>query len=558
MNRRLLVKCLVLGIVVSSVVFASSLKAESVVKIMSGERELLPKIWVPDPEGASRESADIGDWYDPPKNPALMTPGFMTMFKTAAVWNAPELGDVVLRILDDDEVPLMNQLAFVRNVKRVVGMRVPIFVNKASRAEPKLTMLSGVGSITYDAVSIHVKIDNANQFTGGGDSELLSKRYLNVDGRFFYIAVRSRLWRKKNVFACAKANENFLNAWERDIRRCTAEHRLAEHGGDAKAAENAIAQELLADKTKLQNSSKYGPTFDERLESALAERGYNSTNKPSPEVRKEIVNKLLKEDAKRMLDRIDADKKRDKVETPVRTSLSMDGNASKGRRTRVRGVGGLIAEALPIPDKGKGSIAVCLFAFFSAIFIIVALVNIFARTPGGHRHLFSKHGDNGGKAISKSKEPDKNHCWICGAPCHDYDSHPIKMWGNHESRAERGWGGRKVHHTWNTVEIDIPCCVECEEEIEESTSVRNKVSAIAGLSVFAVVGGGVFLLYRGPDIDDRLCWSMVSAFLSGVFVMVLGFAKARHKYWRRIVEFPVIVALLGKGWKFGSKPTSVD
>lgn len=528
---------------------ADEANAENAKESKPGARELLSKVWVTDPIWAARD-VEGEEWYDPGNCRNANAAEFLMppdrdgqIFKTAAAWKISSGGrdnhrTFAFRVPVDDNKYLMEPGEFPERVKKILERDLNVFVNK-NGPKPKLSLLEGVGKATGNSISLHIRLDNSEHILGFENStQLISKRYMVVDGRFFYLGVKGRTIKESEADAIdrkvrerAERNEWYLDMWERDIRRATLAHRLSEHGGDVKAAGKAIDAEVAADKARLEAD------IEKRRKEFFEGRGRRSVEGNSvPGLEASSGNRKSPETAQK--------------DVP-------SGTDRRGAR-RVRGVGGLVAEAIPIPDEGKKSIAVGLFAFFAAIFILVALLNIMARTPGGRRHSSGERGDNGGKTISKSKEPDKNRCWICGAPCHDYDRHPVEMWGNHESCAERGWGGRKVHHTWNTVEIDIPCCAECEEEIEASSSVRNKVSAIAGLSVFAVVGGGVFLLHSGPDIDDRLCWSIASALFSGLFVMVLGFVKGGHKYWSRIVEFPAISALTDKGWKFGSKPTFVN
>ena len=65
MKKYMFLKCLALGVVVSSAAFAGSLKAESGFKTMLGERELLPKIGVPDSARSKRAKSSLSSWYDP-------------------------------------------------------------------------------------------------------------------------------------------------------------------------------------------------------------------------------------------------------------------------------------------------------------------------------------------------------------------------------------------------------------------------------------------------------------------------------------------------------------
>ena len=139
----------------------------------------------------------------------------------------------------------------------------------------------------------------------------MSKRYLNVDGRFFYVGVTSRVGEQlrnaikskclieereheisNNVNTCAMQNEALLKAWEQDIRHCTWAHRMSEHSGDAEAATNAINKELLADKEKKENDPSMFPAHKrwELARKLMEERGYNSTNKPSKDAFRQILS----------------------------------------------------------------------------------------------------------------------------------------------------------------------------------------------------------------------------------------------------------------------------
>lgn len=282
------VKCLVLGTVVSSVAFAGSLKAESALKAISGERELLPKIWVPDPDRSKRESNSFGGWYDPQRG--LMPTD--EIFETAASWKLLDRiypNDIAVRSFCEDNPHLIDGREFFERVKRIMSSGVSVFVNK-KHGKPVFTCLDGVGNVSSNAISVHVKIDNYLHLTGMDGTGLLSKRYLNVDGRFFYIGIKGEV-KKREVHSRALQNEALLRAWEGEIRRCTWAHRLAEHGGDAESAADALQQELLEDRKKWEKSP-YRLTLNERIERArrlMTERGYNATNKPSREVQNEIL-----------------------------------------------------------------------------------------------------------------------------------------------------------------------------------------------------------------------------------------------------------------------------
>lgn len=85
-RRNLFVENFVFGIVVFLALFAGTIKAANVSGAMSGERELLPKIWVPDPARSKRESHSLGSWYDPQRG---LIPTH-EIFETLASWELPK------------------------------------------------------------------------------------------------------------------------------------------------------------------------------------------------------------------------------------------------------------------------------------------------------------------------------------------------------------------------------------------------------------------------------------------------------------------------------------
>ncbi len=289
-RRNLFVENFVFGIVVFLALFAGTIKAANVSGAMSGERELLPKIWVPDPARSKRESNSLGSWYDPQRG---LIPTH-EIFETLASWELLDRiysNTIAVRSFCDDNPHLIDNREFRERVKRIMSSDVSVFVNR-KHAKPVFTCLDGVGNVSSNAVSVHVKIDNYHQLIGMDGTGLLSKRYLNVDGRFFYIGVVGQV-REGEVRSRALQNEALLRAWEGEIRRCTWAHRLAEHGGDVESAANALKQELLADREKWEKSP-YRLPLHERMELArrlMAERGFNSTNKPS----REVLNGILVE-----------------------------------------------------------------------------------------------------------------------------------------------------------------------------------------------------------------------------------------------------------------------
>ena len=472
--------------------------------VQAETRELIPKVWVPDPSGAKRSAHSSEKWYDPPSLKMLAMVG-TEMFKTVAAWEVPRQMNVALRVLDDHNTRLMDEQDFHGKVLQIVTRPVSLFVRK-NTAKPVLTHLEGVGSATNNAFSIHVRIDNADQIIGlEGTSELVSKRYLNVDGRFFYIGVHSDLGR--NGAAAnerAKMNEAFLKEWEQNIRRCTMERRLAENRGDEKAVQNAIAQELLAGKAIRESSPQSLPLSEQN------------------EQRKRL-QKLLEE-----------------VSTSSRDAPH---ESSAGKRyVRVRGLGGLVAHMLPQNvQEGIGSVVVCIFVVGSALVFVFMIVMLFRKPDHHERH---------GKRIEGGN--DACHCWICGGACWDDDKFPVKMYGNHNQDHERGLLSTKVHHTWQTVEIAVPCCSSCQEEIEESKYRISRIAAIFGIVAFVVVGTVVFLG------TGSLLGGYFGAFLAGILFLIVGCYSFKHKHWERIIEYPLIKVLLEKGWQFGEKPSTVE
>lgn len=93
-----------------------------VVNFDGGARELLPKVWVPDPRGATRETSEMGSWYDPSKE-NMFPSSIFQMFKTVAAWKLPERiysKSLALRALNDDKAYLIDDREFCERVARIL------------------------------------------------------------------------------------------------------------------------------------------------------------------------------------------------------------------------------------------------------------------------------------------------------------------------------------------------------------------------------------------------------------------------------------------------------
>ena len=231
-------------------------------------KELLPKVWVTRPKVASDRSVDVEEWYDPIDHMNIepwkkSVDGDCQIFKTAAAWKKTSGIYSYHRIFAfrfpvDDNKYLMEQDEFPEKVNKILKSDLKMFVNKNGR-KPEFTLLEGVGETTTNSISLHIRIDDSEHIRGFGNAtQLISKRYVIVDGRFFYLGAKCPAIMKQDKGAVdvevrrhAMLNELFLAMWEQDIRRATLAHRLSEHGGDLKAAEKAIAEEIAAEKARL-------------------------------------------------------------------------------------------------------------------------------------------------------------------------------------------------------------------------------------------------------------------------------------------------------------------
>ena len=297
---------------------ADEANAGSAKESASRAMELRPKVWVTDPRGAARD-VEGEEWYDPRNyrnaNAAtcMMPPERdEQIFKTAAAWKMSSYGrddyrTFAFRIPVDDNAYLMETGEFPERVNEILKRNLTLFVNEMG-SKPKFTLLEGIGKMTADSISLHIRIDNSEHILGFENAtQLISKRYMIVDGRFFYLGVKGHTIREskedaidRKVRKRARQNERYLDMWECDIRLATLVHRLLAHGGNAKAAAKAIDAEIAADKARLDADiekrraeflGKHG--LPAGRESIFAKQGSDSTGKPGGEAANGEIAKIV-------------------------------------------------------------------------------------------------------------------------------------------------------------------------------------------------------------------------------------------------------------------------
>ena len=228
--------------------------------------ELLPKVWVPEPSGVKRmadhasEAFGSNPWLDPSKHFADFAGMLGQMFKTAADWD-PKAGKsfngsfptFAVRVLDDrDKDSLFSQEQFLVKIRDVARASTSVKRTKMvmrtpysdGEREPKLelSILEEYCALTNDSLAVAVMLASSNQ---QDHIELISKRYLNVDGRFLYLGIRDFVdGGIGEVKLRAKGHDNRLRDWEREVRECTRVRRLKEFDGDEKRMREAIELEI--------------------------------------------------------------------------------------------------------------------------------------------------------------------------------------------------------------------------------------------------------------------------------------------------------------------------
>lgn len=227
------------------------------------ERELMPKVWIPDPPNSIRLATPptdvfLGDniWLDPNISEIVPMPDFS---ETIAAWK-----------YDDGKTRAERSLLFAVRCPSGVKdrlMRLSDFQKKCidisrSRSISRRKLMVGRQSKTADmssktffvldvqtafatnAMSYHVMLASSNQTD---DIELVSKRYLLVDGRYFHIGVREFVnGGLRNVLLRSSQHGRWLKEWEHKIRSCTREHRLVEFDGDMAKMDATIQGDVVA------------------------------------------------------------------------------------------------------------------------------------------------------------------------------------------------------------------------------------------------------------------------------------------------------------------------
>lgn len=469
--------------------------------------ELIPKVWFSEPAEMKRMAVEplemkdyIGGnpWLEPSRDIHDIFGSLGMMFKSVAVWRPREryAGDYrvyptcTVRVLDDkDKDALFSEQQFYTKVHDVV--RRSTFVHRREweklknadcdagkdKSKQWLVFIDKSIAMTNDAFAVSVMLASSNQQE---HIELVSKRYLNVNGRFLYLGVRDFVdGGVEKVESRAGEHTAWLQQWEQDIRRCTHEKRLEEFSGDEAKMNVAIAQEIIGWRQAKQ-------------EQELRERAI-------------LLARLRDESHAKLL-------------TGPKERISIFGGIQKekGVKGRYRGIGGLVVMMLDAMGISAGWVIVLVLTFVILLFVLFALriardwqcqiekTDVVMEFGGVKEGVFT--------------------CMECGTRHRGEDAVVIRLHGN---RRTVQVSKEKTISVETTVIAKVPVCTTCEKALYDRIGFFNRVCYAVFAGIFGVVAVAFYLFrFTIPS----------SVFLSIVVVILLGIAYliARQSWLARL------------------------
>lgn len=484
--------------------------------------ELIPKVWFTEPPGVKRmtehpfEVLGSNPWLEPSKNAADFGMVMGTLFKTVADWD-PHGGKsfngsfptFAVRVLNDNDADaLLSQEQFLGKVREIARRSTSVnrtkFVKRTDRSardEPKqtLSVLEKYIALTKDSFAVAVMLTSSNQ---QDRIELISKRYLNVDGRFFYLGVRDFVdGGVEKVESRAGEHVAWLQQWEQDIRQCTREKRLEEFGGDEAKMNAAIAQEIVGWK-----QTKY--------EQELRER--------------EILLARLRNEG------------RAKLQTGPKERISIFGGVLKEKdvKGRYRGIGGLVVMILDAMGISAGWVVVFVIVGV-ALFIVLLCLGL----------------DRDWRCCTKRTDYVVEFggvkegvftCVECGMRHRREDAVVIGLHGN---RRTAQVSNEKTISVETTVIAKVPVCETCEKALYDRIGFFNRVCYAAFAGIFVVVAVVFYLL--SFTIASSVFLSIVTVVLLGIAYLIARqswlarFGLDVDAYFMRVDEIRKLKIVLG-------------
>ena len=458
--------------------------------------ELIPKVWFTEPPGVKRmteppfEVMGSNPWLEPSKNAADFGMVMGTLFKTVADWD-PHGGKsfngsfptFAVRVLNDNDADaLLSQEQFLGKVREIARRSASVnrtkFVKRTDRSardEPKqtLSVLEKYIALTKDSFAVAVMLTSSNQ---QDRIELISKRYLNVDGRFFYLGVRDFVdGGVEKVESRAGEHAAWLRQWEQGIRQLTREKRLKEFGGDETKMNAAIAQEI---------------------------DGWRQAKREKELREREILMARLR------------DESHSKQRMGLRKRVSIFGGLHKesGVHGRYRGIGGLVVMVLDAMGISAGWVLVFIFMAI-ALFIVL----LFIRLDRNWR-CFARANDYVVEAGAVKDGWFK--CVQCGTA---YLSDDAVLIGLHGNRRMIKVSNEKSVSVETVVTSKVPVCKTCEKALFDKIGRFNLATYAVCAGVFTVASAFFYALR----------FTLGSALFMGVAIIVVaGFAFiVTRKFW---------------------------
>lgn len=484
--------------------------------------ELIPKVWFTEPPGVKRmtdhpfEVMGSNPWLEPSKNAADFGMVMGTLFKTVADWD-PHGGKsfngsfptFAVRVLNDNDADaLLSQEQFLGKVREIARRSTSVnrakFVKRTDRSardEPKqtLSVLDRYIALTNDSFAVAVMLTSSNQ---QDRIELISKRYMNVDGRFFYLGIRDFVdGGVEKVESRAGEHAAWLQQWEQGIRQCTREQRLVEFGGDEAKMNAAIAREIVG-----WRQAKH--------EQELRER--------------EILLARLRDEGHA------------KLQTGPKERISIFGGIQKEKKVKghYRGIGGLVVMILDAIGISAGWVVMFIIvgvAFF-IILLYLGLDRDWRCCTKGTDYVVEFGGVKEGVFT----------CVECGMRHRREDAVVIGLHGN---RRTAQVSKEKTISVETTVIAKVPVCETCEKALYDRIGFFNRVCYAAFAGIFVVVAVVFYLL--SFTIASSVFLSIVAVVLLGIAYLIARqswlarFGLDVDAYFMRVDEIRKLKIVLG-------------